>query len=115
VVTICNRETVKHERLRRTWGEKTWKVFEGVHTRSAKPGFIIYGIFRSKEIKPFGCIYVLIQSIFYKDRIYSLPIYFFRFHCREEKKKSETQKWSKIITAEERKGPRERDKELKKL
>jgi hypothetical protein len=96
-------------------GEKTWKVFEGVHTRSAKPGFIIYGIFRSKEIKPFGCIYLLIQSIFYKDRVYSLPIYFFRFHCREETKKSETQKWSKIITAEERKGSRERDKELKKL
>jgi hypothetical protein len=97
VVTICNRETVKHERLRRTWGEKTWKVFEGVHTRSAKPGFIIYGIFRSKEIKPFGCIYVLIQSIFYKDRIYSLPIYFFRFHCREEKKRVRPRNGAKLL------------------
>jgi hypothetical protein len=35
--------------------------------------------------------------------------------AEKKKKKSETQKWSKIITAEERKGPRERDKELKKL
>jgi hypothetical protein len=39
----------------------------------------------------------------------------FQVPLQRRKKKSETQKWSKIITAEERKGPRERDKELKKL
>lgn len=58
-------------------------------TRSAEPGFIVNGVFNGQKINPFGCTYVLINTVLNKSGVYSLPIDFCWLH-RELKRERNT-------------------------
>lgn len=56
-------------------------------TGPTKPGYIIdRSLIRGQEINPFGCVDVLIDTVFYKHRLYSFPVNFRWFHFTEREK-----------------------------
>lgn len=60
-------------------------------TGPTKPGYIIdRSLIRGQEINPFGCVDVLIDTVFYKHRLYSFPVNFRWFHFTERERERET-------------------------
>lgn len=60
-------------------------------TGPTKPGYIIdRSLIRGQEINPFGCVDVLIDTVFYKHRLYSFPVNFRWFHFTERERERRT-------------------------